>query len=847
MSRKIRGAARTIELPVWKKALFSSAAVALFFCLVEGILALAGVRPARYSDDPYVGFSGAVDLFVLRDGSYVTSPAKRDWFNDQSFPSDKAAGAYRVFSVGGSTTYGRPYDDRGSFSGWLREMLAEVDSDRKWEVINAGGISYASYRVALLMEELTRYEPDLFIVYTGHNEFLERRTYSPVLGVPRFVTRLGGLAARLRLFAVGKRLLEGGARGRTEQSMLPGEVDTILEHSVGPAAYSRDEQQRQLAVEHFQFNLNRMIDIARSAGARVVLIAPESNLRSCSPFKSQAGDGLKPRKAAHLQRLLEEADSLEDAKAALELLDRAVSLDPRYAEARYRRGRALFALGRYEEARSELEQALEEDVCPLRAVAAIRKAVIRTAAERDVLLVDVSDRLRRLSEGGIPGEEIFLDHVHMTAEGYGLMAQAVLEALVRTGVARSMPSPEARARAGERVRARIDYEAQGRALRNLAKVLDWAGKHEDAGRLARQSAAILGEDPDAFSVLGHTAARRGDMEEAERYFRRAVQLTAGRAEPFYDWGTALLDLGRTEEAVAALEQAVALDPAEADAQFNLGLALHRSGRTQDAEARLRQALELDPASVDAAVNLTTLLVEAGRAQEAAVVLEQVSRDSPEDARLELAKGIVLVALGRSREAVNRYQAAIRLDPGFPDAHRNLGATYLLLDKRRLALESLLQALELLPTAETHTHLGNAYMLAGHPGKAAEHFEKAIGLRPDWPAPRIHWAWFLASHPDRRFRDGPRAVELAVEATRLTHRQDPQALDSLAAAFAEIASYSEAAETARQALVLLEKLGLDAEAQEVRQRLNLYRAQRAYRTDLRARPSNSSAGAPLVQR
>ena len=59
-----------------------------------------------------------------------------------------------------------------------------ADSSRTWEVINAGGISYASYRVALVVKELAAYAPDLFVVYSGHNEFLERRTYSDTLDEP---------------------------------------------------------------------------------------------------------------------------------------------------------------------------------------------------------------------------------------------------------------------------------------------------------------------------------------------------------------------------------------------------------------------------------------------------------------------------------------------------------------------------------------------------------------------------------------------------------------------------------------------------------------------------------------
>jgi len=84
----------------------------------------------------------------------------------------------------GSATYGRPFFDHTSFPGWLRAFLPRADPTRKWEVINAGAISYASYRIKGLMAELSRFEPDLFIVYTGENEFLERRTYASAFNTP---------------------------------------------------------------------------------------------------------------------------------------------------------------------------------------------------------------------------------------------------------------------------------------------------------------------------------------------------------------------------------------------------------------------------------------------------------------------------------------------------------------------------------------------------------------------------------------------------------------------------------------------------------------------------------------
>ena len=193
-SKKSRNKPETSEesktsstLPFWKKIVFSVLSLALFFGLIEVVLMAIGVKPLSYEEDPYVGFSSQIPLFIPNEGNeelLVTARNKLAYFNKQEFSRKKPNNTTRVFCLGGSTTYGRPYDDTTSFCGWLREFLPAAAPDGKWELINAGGISYASYRVAALMEELAEYEPDLFIVYCGQNEFLERRTTIPVFSEP---------------------------------------------------------------------------------------------------------------------------------------------------------------------------------------------------------------------------------------------------------------------------------------------------------------------------------------------------------------------------------------------------------------------------------------------------------------------------------------------------------------------------------------------------------------------------------------------------------------------------------------------------------------------------------------
>ena len=85
----------------------------LLLALLEGVLALAGVEPLRFAEDPYVGFAGRYPLFIEErdvDGRAtpyrVTAPAKLTYFNHQRFLKEKPENGYRVFCLGGSTTFG---------------------------------------------------------------------------------------------------------------------------------------------------------------------------------------------------------------------------------------------------------------------------------------------------------------------------------------------------------------------------------------------------------------------------------------------------------------------------------------------------------------------------------------------------------------------------------------------------------------------------------------------------------------------------------------------------------------------------------------------------------------------
>lgn len=632
---------------------FTAIAVVGVFGLIEAALFSAGVEPYAVEEDPYVGFSSYSPLFAEQSAGAVMSTrhAKLPWFNPQTFARAKPAGAYRIFCLGGSTTYGRPFEDPTSFCGWLRDLLPAADPSRHWEVINAGGISYASYRVAALVKELIAYEPDLLVVYSGHNEFLERRTYAKMLDTPALVRDLSTLTAHTRIYSAVRRAIEkfGGIDASADSRfMLPAEVEAVLDLSVGPEDYTRDEPLRRSVAVHYRSNLERIVRIARGAGADVVLVVPASNLADFAPFKSEHDHALTDGERRHAQQRIEDArEALTGGRFAdaLAAIDAALAIDDLRADAHYIRGRALLGLDAgastgVTEARRAFVRAKDEDVCPLRATDQLQAVARAVASRHDVAVVDMVRIAAALSPAGVPGNEVFLDHVHPRIRANGALAEAIVASMIERGIVEPAPAwgPAAVAAAAGRIEARTDTPARAAALTNLAKVLAWAGKFEEADRLTTRALELAPDDADALYLRAFALARSGDTEAAARYYRRSI-----RAYPDH-----------------------------VRARTNLGILHYRAGRLGEAAAHLEHAATVAPNDARARHNLGLVLCAAGRADAARTELEAAAALSPDDATIQYDLGLTCSRQDDTACASAQYRRALALEPGHADAHNNLG-------------------------------------------------------------------------------------------------------------------------------------------------------------------------------
>jgi tetratricopeptide (TPR) repeat protein len=616
-----------------------------------------------------------------------------------SFDTIKKPQTFRVFILGESAAQGFP-EHSFNFGRILEVMLRSRYPATNFEIVNTAMTAINSHIVLPIARECADRSPDLFIVHLGNNEVVGPFGPAGVLGSPT-PTRL----------AIQTNL--GVRRTRTGQLF-----DSFVNRMKGEAAHSRawggmkmfldnqirfnDERLTQ-TYSHFRANLEDICRAGSDKGIPVIVCTIPVNLKDSAPFASLHSSTLTPEQSAAWDALYKEGARLEGEKqfdAALAQYQLAQQIDDQFAELAFRQARCLVSLGKIAAAREKFIRARDLDTLRFRSNEEINRTVREVVAERSSSGIHLADAERSFAEASpmnLPGEELFLEHVHMNFSGNYLLAQTVFQTL----------SPILDTRLGGKATDSVPTREQC-ALR-LAYT-DW----NELKIVDRIQASMLREPPFSNQMdrderdvrwRGKILALKKRLDKEA--MQRAVGIHGDAVEAAkHDWmlrvnfGLLLTEVGDLKRAEEQYEAVLQTLRHYSTVYCRLGQLMLRTKQIDRAETYYRDALRISSENADANLGLAEVLATRGKADEGAAIYEDQLKKSEtgERARILVAYGLFLHNLGRLEDAKQRLTESIQLNPEIPIAYAILGS---------IALRQ------------------------GKKDEASGYFEAALKIQPDW--------------------------------------------------------------------------------------------------------------------
>ncbi len=666
---------------------------AVFFLLLEGGLRLAGFgRSAKFlipDDQPGYFRTNPDYVSLFLPGSFDLRPL------NYRVRARKPPNTVRIVVLGESAAQGIPVP-AFAFAPQLRAQLRARYPGKNIEVINTGVVAINSHVVYQIACDLAEFSPDLFVVYLGNNEVVG--PYGPGCSYlsqmwPRWLIRLN---VRVRSTRTGQLLSATVAQLGRLKTPPPewGGMAMFVDHAV-----RGDDPRLEAVYGNFKANLQDIVRVATSAGAKTLLCTVGSNLKDSPPFLSLPRPDLTETEKRAWQQAFEQgrlAWKLGESETARAHLQAAWHMDPHYADTAFMLGDIDLQAGEVHRARQWFLEAQRWDALRFRPDPRLND-IIREVARRHpaVGLVDSARLLGSdpASTGAPAGRELFFEHVHFDWEGNYqlalLMAQGAEEALFKkeasqhpwlnsAGCAAALAyTPQARFSILQRIALitqnppftnQLTYaEDQARMARALSLAEADSRNPETVRRAKTVVVAAVASDsdnPDLAKIEQEIDDDLGDVTGTLAQVRRARQLQPENYALATDEAIKLARLDRYAEAEKLLHETARtctprdlarMGPAWADF-------FTRTRRYAEGRRYFDEAIARDPAQVNLWLSRGRLAQFAGDTGAAERDYRALLEKEPANQNAQEALVSLLISTGKTREAEQQSLAAAEFQP-----------------------------------------------------------------------------------------------------------------------------------------------------------------------------------------
>jgi tetratricopeptide (TPR) repeat protein len=692
-------------------------------------------------------------------------------------PRLKAPDTVRIIVYGESAAQGDPQPDFG-LSRMLQALLELRYPHAHFEVVNSAMVAIDSNVILPIAHDCAGAGADIWVIYMGNNEVVGPYGAGTIFGqqTPPLPLIRGVLALKsTRVGQLMDMLARKVHKPGVEDSQWGG-MEMFLNQQI-----RADDPRMNRVYDHFSRNLSDMIRIGKRSGAGIVVSTVAVNLRDCAPFGSKHRPDLTDADEKKWESLYQNGVASQNAghmQAAADTFGEAAQIDDHFAELRYRQGGCALDLGKSDEAQKQFVAARDFDTLRFRCDSRLNDLIRETVSDCDdprVVLADAEQSFAEHSPDGLPGNELFYEHVHPTFEGNYLLALTVapkVESLLPESVteqvssSRPWPSEVECARrlawsnwdketalsemvfrlAQPPFTSQMNHEANlnkiKRAMETLMPATQPAGL-QGAENLCSQALESVPDDPVLRERLAVLEQSSGDLVDAVVNTKHALAILPSSSGDWSQLGTILAEQHSYGDAAEAFRRAFQLDPESVWALKNLAQSLNDFGETQQAIQEYKHAVTVNPHFGPAWLGLGQIYEKMGEKAEAEDCYQKALSHRVKNGAELKTLAHFCQSRGWYEAAATNYDDAISLSPGDVTLYVNSGQNLESLSRHAEAEKRYSEAINVSPDSmEAHFLYGLELGRDGNDAGAAEQFRQAVRIMPSLAEARLNLATAL---------------------------------------------------------------------------------------------------------
>lgn len=317
--------------------------------------------------------------------------------NHNYFDEIKKKNSYRVFVMGGSSAAGFPYSPNGAFSRYIRKRLELLYPEKEIEVINIAMSAINSYALCDMLPGVLEKEPDLIIIYAGHNEYYGALGVGSVetLGDTRFIVNTVIWLNRFKTFELLRDIIKSVSGLFSTPVKQEG---TLMARMSQRQMIPFNSEKYFSGLNQFEGNLRDILEMSKDKNVPVILGRLVCNLKDQKPFESVYNGEFPP------------ADEIFNL-AHIEL-----------------------SSGQVYKADSLFRLAKDFDALRWRAPEKLNQIIEDLGKEYNCPVVKLDSVFNTESDSGVVGDDLITDHLHPNLRGFQIIGREICNKGLESGI-----------------------------------------------------------------------------------------------------------------------------------------------------------------------------------------------------------------------------------------------------------------------------------------------------------------------------------------------------------------------------------------------------------------------------